>query len=135
MLEDGVDVVGGEDDAAQVALGQQVGHRLPVGGRGVGVRERGFEDDVHVGLGRGAEGHPAHVLVPDVAPDLHAEQVPVEGERPVVVVDGYEALREVDVHARHATVGGAGVASPFLTGSPVVNCSFLACSPFLTGRV
>jgi hypothetical protein len=91
-LERGVAVVGPEDDSAQQALRQQFRHRLLVGGRGVRVREGRFEDEVHVGLRRRPDGHPAHPLEPDVVAHLEAENVPVEGERLVVVVDCDEAL-------------------------------------------
>ena len=104
-LEGGVAVVGGEDDGAQQALGQQLGHDLPILRRGVGVGEGRLEDDGDVGLGRRSDGHPAHPLEGDVIADLKAEHVAVEGEGLVVVVDGDEAGRKRDVHALQPTVG------------------------------
>jgi hypothetical protein len=89
----------------QLTLREQLRGRLAVRLRGVRIGERRLEDDLHVGLRRRADGHPAHPLVLDVVTDLQAEHVAVEGERLVVVVDGDEALCEFDSHAPHATAG------------------------------
>jgi hypothetical protein len=57
-----------------------------------GLAAGGVQDDLDVRLERGADRHPAHPLEGDVTPDLQTEDVPVEGERFVVVVHGDEAL-------------------------------------------
>src|SRR5712692_7318175 len=99
VLEGRIAILGAEDDAAQLTLGEHLLHDLAVGRGCVGVGEWRLEDDVDVRLALGPDRGPAHALVFDVAAHLQPEKIPVEGECLVVVVDGDEAVTKFQVHA------------------------------------
>src|SRR5713226_6422045 len=99
VLEGRIAILGAEDDATQLTLGEHLLHYLAVGRGCVGVGKWRLEDDVDVRLALGPDRGPAHALVFDVAAHLQPEKISVEGERLVVVVDGDEAVTKFQVHA------------------------------------
>src|SRR6266511_6186369 len=114
--EDAVEVGRGQQDPAVGALGHHLGDgaALVVGDAGVGGRRR--QEDGRAGLAGRADRDPAHLAVSDVAADLEAEGVAVEGQRGVRVVVREEARVNGEVHGGHASCGSVAGASRFLTG-------------------
>src|SRR4051812_29452952 len=119
-LEGAVEVGGGEVDAGEGALGHHLRHgaALVVGDAGVGGRR--IQDDGGAGLAGRSDRDPVHPAELDVAPDLEAEGVAVEGQGRFGVAVREERLEDRDVHGRHARCGSATLASRFLTG--LVTC-------------
>lgn len=82
VLEDGVDVVDGEDERREQALGEQVflGADVVVAHRQAADADL-LGDDLELGLARRDEGEPAEPLVLPVGVDGEAEDVAVEPQR------------------------------------------------------
>src|SRR3954454_19440720 len=99
--EGAVDVGGGQVDARVGALGHHLGDgpALVVGDAGSG--RRGVQDDRGAGLVGRADRDPVHPAVLDVASDLEAEGVAVEGQGRVGVVVREEGRVDGDVHGGH----------------------------------
>ena len=99
--EGAVDVGGGQVDAGVGALGHHLGDgpALVVGDAGGGLRR--VQDDGRAGLVGGADRDPVHPAVFDVAADLEAEGVAIEGQRGVGVVVREERRVDGDVHGGH----------------------------------
>ena len=120
LLEGAVEVIGGQQDPAIGALGHHLGDgaALVVGDPRVGGRRR--QQYGRAGLAGGADRDPAHLAVSDVAADLEAESVAVEGQGGVRVVVREEASVNGDAHGDQASCGSVTRASRFLTG--LVTC-------------
>ncbi len=103
LLEGAVEVGGGQQDPAVGALGHHLGDgaALVLGDPGVGGRRR--QEDGRAGLAGGADRDPAHLALSDVAADLEAEDVAVEGQGSVRVVMREEARVNGDVHDDQAS--------------------------------
>src|ERR1022692_3323511 len=116
LLEGAVEVGGGQQDPAVGALGHHLddGAALVVGDPRVGGRRR--PEDGRAGLAGGADRDPAHLAVSDVAADLEAEGVAIEGQGGVRVVVREEARVNGDVHGGQASCGSVTRASRFLIG-------------------
>jgi hypothetical protein len=119
-LEGAVEVLGGQEDPAVGALGHHLGDgaALVVGDAGVGGRR--CQEDGRAGLAGGTDRDPAHLALSDIAADLEAEGVAIEGQGGVRVVVREEARVNGDVHAGHASCSSMAGASRFLTG--LVTC-------------
>src|SRR5271165_786189 len=120
LLEGAVEVGGGQQDPAVGALGHHLGDgaALVVGDPRVDGRRR--QEDGRAGLAGGADRDPAHLALADIAADLEAEGVAIEGQGGVRVVMWEEARVNRDVHGGHTSCGPVTGASRFLTG--LVTC-------------
>jgi drug/metabolite transporter (DMT)-like permease len=119
-LEGAVQVLGGQEDPAVGTFGHHLGDdaALVIGDAGVGGRRR--QEDGRAGLAGRADGDPAHLAPSDIAADLEAEGVAIEGQGGVRVIVRKEARVNGDVHAGHTSCGSMTGASRFLTG--LVTC-------------
>ena len=97
LFERRVDVGGDEDEARHDALAGHLDRGLDVD-RGAAGAARQQQADLEVGLGRAADGQPAHAAEVDVVAHLEAEYVAVERQRGVLVVDGEEAVSDGEFH-------------------------------------
>jgi signal transduction histidine kinase len=105
FLEGLVEVVDLDEDR-QVALGDDLAHRQPVG-RGNVVVDGGQQQVV--GATGGADGEPAHLRAHrDVVMDLEAEPLRVEGERLVEVSAVHGRVRDGKCHVGDPTRGRPG---------------------------
>src|SRR4051794_8963618 len=120
LLEGAVEVLGGEQDPAIGALGHHLGDgaALILGDARVDARRR--QEDGRAGLVRRADRDPAHPALTDVAADLEAEGVAVEGHGGVRVVVREDGGVDGEVHGGQARDGAGTWASRFLTG--LVTC-------------
>ena len=82
---------------------------MSAGGAAGSARQQ--QADLEVGLGRAADGQPAHAAEVDVVAHLEAEDVAVERQRGVLVVDGEEAVGDGEFHG--VEPAGAGAADRF----------------------
>src|SRR5919108_4494529 len=98
LLEDLVEVGGGQKDPAVRPFGHHLGDgsALLLGDAGVGGRRR--QEDGRTGLADGPDRDPAHLAASDVAADLEAEGVAVEGQGGLRVVVREKAGVNRDVH-------------------------------------
>ena len=113
VLEGCVAIVGGEDDGAQHAIGQELRHHLPVVRSGIRIGRRRLEHEIDVGLCLRAHRLPAHALA--FVANLETKDVAVERQGFVAVVDGNKAVRDFQFHIPHGRSIARGNASPFLT--------------------
>src|SRR5918998_3531336 len=116
--EGAVEVGGGQEDAGVGALGHHLGDGATLGVGGAGVGARRVQDDGRAGLAGRADRDPAHPAVPDVAPDLEAQSVSVEGQGGVRVVVREEARVDGYVHAHRVSISYVGPPSRSASASP-----------------
>src|SRR5215470_7622047 len=114
-LEGAVEVLGGQENAGVAALGHHLGDGAAlVVGDAAARRGRRLQDDGRAGLAGRADRDPAQPAVSDVAADLEAEGVVIEGQGGVRVVVREEARADGDVHGGQANCGSVTRASRFL---------------------
>src|ERR1700681_2249517 len=111
-------VAAGGDRTMEVAGSAAGAAELVVGAAGGDGRR--VQDDGSARLVGGADRDPVHPAVSDVAADLEAEGVAVEGQGCVRVVMREEGRVNGDVHDGHASCGSVTAASRFLIG--LVTC-------------
>src|SRR5487761_1341039 len=120
LLEGAVEVGGGQQDPAVGAFGHHLGDGAALVVGDARVDGRRCQEDGRAGLAGGADRDPAHLALSNVAADLEAEGVAIEGQGCVRVVVREGTRVNGDVHGGQASCGSVARASRFLTG--LVTC-------------
>jgi hypothetical protein len=118
--EGALEVVAGQKDPAVGALGHHLGDVRRSSSLMPGSAAGGPRRMEVPGWSAGADRDPAQLAVSDVAADLEAEAVAIEGQGGVRVVVREETRVNGDVHAGHDRCGSRAGASRFLIG--LVTC-------------